>query len=179
MLQDAQTQFEQQLQSSASPMSEYFRLHTLPPLLKTLEIVKQKLKKEKEEEQKPEHTQSNILNIPNVSVFRNTHLQNSSSFMNTDPMLALINPLDLNVHFENEQENENNAQPVIKVEQQVQTDSPKMERKPRFRAKMGEIKVSVGMDGSTYYCCPECNLGYTNKADIDKHMQAHIQVRIC
>lgn len=147
-----------------------------------LQLVKQQveqLKKEKEE-QKMEHLQSNILNIPSVPVFRNTHLQNSSSFTNTNSMqhLASINPLDLNVHYENEQENESNPQSVMKVEQQVQTDLPKIEKKPKFRAKIGEIKISVGMDGSTYYCCPECNLGYTNKADIDRHIQAHIQVRM-
>lgn len=136
------------------------------------------MKKEKVEEEKVEHPQSNILNIPSVSVFRNAQLQNSSNFTNVDSMLVALNPSDLNIHLENEQENENNSEPVMKVEQQVQTDSPKIEKKSRFRTKMGEIKISVDARGSTYYCCPECNIGYTDKAGIQKHIQAHIQVRI-
>lgn len=169
--------------SAANAMTEYlnkFHAMTVPAIRMQMvkEQVKLQLKKEKTDEEKEEHPQSNILNIPSVSVFRNTQLQNSNSLTNVDQILVSINPLDLNLHLENEQENDINPQPVVKVEQQVQTDSPKIERKSRFRAKMGEIKISVGVDGSTYYCCAECNLGYTNKVDIERHIQAHIQVRI-
>ncbi|XP_025155108.1 zinc finger protein 568-like [Harpegnathos saltator] len=165
----------------ANTMSDYLhKWHTSTLPLITLQFVKQQveqLKKEKVGEEKVEHVQNNILNIPSVPVFRSSQVQNSSNFTNTDPMLMSVNPFDLNVHLESEQENESNSQPVVKVEQQVQTDSPKIEKKPRFRAKIGEIKISVDSRGSTYYCCPECNIGYTDKADIDKHIQAHIQER--
>lgn len=90
--------------------------------------------------------------------------------------MTSIHPSDLNIHVENQQETENTVQSV-KVEQQIQTDSPKTEKKMKFRAKTGEIKVTVGLDGSTLYCCPECNLVFPDKTEIEQHIQAHIQVR--
>ncbi|XP_016905662.1 zinc finger protein 616-like [Apis cerana] len=174
------TMQDSQLQQQ-SAMAEYFQklqATTLPLTLQQLiKLQTEQVKKEKTEEEKVEHTQNNILNIPSVSVFRNTHLQNgNNSFMNSDQMLVSINPNDLNVQIENQQENENTVQ-TIKVEQQIQTDSPKTEKKMKFRAKTGEIKISVALDGSTLYCCPECNLAFPDKAEIEQHIQAHIQER--
>lgn len=174
--QDSQAQLQQQ-----SAMAEYFQklqATTLPLTLQQLiKLQTEQTKKEKIEEEKVEHTQNNILNIPSVPVFRNTQLQNGSSFMNSDQMMTTINPNDLNVHIENQQENDNTVQSV-KVEQQIQTDSPKIEKKMKFRAKTGEIKISIALDGSTLYCCPECNLAFSDKAEIEQHIQAHIQVCI-
>ncbi|KOC65295.1 Zinc finger and SCAN domain-containing protein 22 [Habropoda laboriosa] len=151
---------------------------TLPLTLQQLiKLQTEQVKKEKTEEEKMEHnTQNNILNIPSVPVFRNTQLQNGNVFMNSDQMMVSINPNDLNVHMDNQQENENTVQ-SIKVEQQIQTDSPKTEKKMKFRAKTGEIKISVALDGSTLYCCPECNLAFPDKTEIEQHIQAHIQER--
>ncbi|KAG9434723.1 zinc finger protein [Apis mellifera carnica] len=173
------TMQDSQLQQSA--MAEYFQklqATTLPLTLQQLiKLQTEQVKKEKTEEEKVEHTQNNILNIPSVPVFRNTHLQNgNNTFMNSDQMIVSINPNDLNVQIENQQENENTVQ-TIKVEQQIQTDSPKTEKKMKFRAKTGEIKISVALDGSTLYCCPECNLAFPDKTEIEQHIQAHIQER--
>ncbi|XP_014488802.1 PREDICTED: zinc finger protein 501-like [Dinoponera quadriceps] len=177
---DAQTQFEQQLQcNTANIMTEPSKWCSDPLLSQMLQhLVRHKGPqiREKEEERKVEHLQSNILNIPSVPIFRNAQSQNSSSLANVDSMLVV--PVDLNVHLENEQENESNPQPVIKVEQQVQTDPPKIEKKWKsFRAKIGEIKITVNPDGSKYYYCRECNSYCSNKANVDKHIQAHIQER--
>ncbi|XP_076624941.1 uncharacterized protein LOC143343683 [Colletes latitarsis] len=175
MQDSSQVQLQQQ-----SAMAEYFQklqATTLPLTLQQLiKLQTEQMKKEKTEEEKVEHTQNNILNIPSVPVFRNTQIQNGNTFMNSDQMLTTINPNDLNVHIDNQQENENTAQ-SIKVEQQIQTDSPKTEKKMKFRAKTGEIKISVALDGSTIYCCPECNLAFSDKAEVEQHIQAHIQER--
>ncbi|XP_015429553.1 PREDICTED: zinc finger protein with KRAB and SCAN domains 5-like [Dufourea novaeangliae] len=174
-MQDSQVQVQQQ-----SAMAEYFQklqATTLPLTLQQLiKLQTEQVKKDKTEEEKVEHTQNNILNIPSVPVFRNAQLQNGTTFMNPEHMMVSINPNDLNVHVENQQENGNMVHSV-KVEQQIQTDSPKTERKMKFRAKTGEIKISVGLDGSTLYCCPECNLAFSDKAEIEQHIQAHIQER--
>ncbi|XP_029038209.1 zinc finger protein 431-like isoform X1 [Osmia bicornis bicornis] len=174
-MQDSQVQLQQQ-----SAMAEYFQklqATTLPLTLQQLiKLQTEQVKKEKTEEEKVEHSQNNILNIPSVPVFRNTQLQNGNTYMNSDQMMVSINPNDLNVHIESPQENENTVQ-TIKVEQQIQTDSPKTEKKMKFRAKTGEIKISVGLDGSTLYCCPECNLAFPDKTEIEQHIQVHIQER--
>lgn len=155
-------------------MVEYFQ--KLPPevsLREAFELCAEQIKKEKTREEKVEQAQNSILNIPNV---RNIYLQNGNSFASSDQMTVSINPNDMNL--QNEQEIENNLRNVLKVEQQVQTDLPKIEKKSKFRAKIGEIKVSVSYDGTTLYCCPECNLGLPDKADIEQHIQAHLQVHI-
>ncbi|KAF7395355.1 hypothetical protein HZH68_009405 [Vespula germanica] len=164
-----------------SNMAEYIQklqATTLPLTLQQLiKLQSEQMKKEKMEEEKLEHTQNNILNIPSVSVFRNPQTQNGNNFMNSEHMMITLNPNDFNVHLEsNQQDNESNVQ-VVKVEQQVQTDSPKVEKKMKFRAKTGEIKISVALDGSRVYCCPECNLVFPEKSEIDQHIQAHIQER--
>lgn len=175
VMQDSQTQLQQQ-----SAMAEYFQklqATTLPLTLQQLiKLQTEQVKKDKTEEEKVEHTQNNILNIPSVPVFRNTQLQNGNTYINSDQTMTSIHPSDLNIHVENQQETENTVQSV-KVEQQIQTDSPKTEKKMKFRAKTGEIKVTVGLDGSTLYCCPECNLVFPDKTEIEQHIQAHIQVR--
>ncbi|KAL2715073.1 zinc finger protein 583-like isoform X3 [Vespula squamosa] len=165
-----------------SNMAEYIQklqATTLPLTLQQLiKLQSEQVKKEKMEEEKLEHTQNNILNIPSVSVFRNPQIQNGNNFMNSEHMMITLNPNDFNVHLEaNQQDNESNVQ-VVKVEQQVQTDSPKVEKKMKFRAKTGEIKISVALDGSRVYCCPECNLVFPEKSEIDQHIQAHIQKEI-
>jgi len=127
----------------------------------------------KEEIEKIEQIPNNILNIPNI--FRNIPLQNNSSFSSSD---TFGTSSDMSSHTEtDQQENERNFQPVLKVEHQVQTNSPRFEKKSRFRAKIGEIKITVSNDGSVLYCCPECNIGLPDKADVEQHIQAHLQVR--
>ncbi|KAK2582557.1 hypothetical protein KPH14_004848 [Odynerus spinipes] len=170
-----------QLQQQGTNMTEYLQklqATTLPLTLQQLiKLQTEQIRREKTEEEKLEHTQNNILNIPTVPVFRNTQTQNGSNFMNPEHMMVTLNPNDFNIHLDsNQQDSESNVQ-VVKVEQQVQTDSPKVERKMKFRAKTGEIKISVALDGSRVYCCPECNLVFPEKSEIDQHIQAHIQER--
>ncbi|XP_076681057.1 uncharacterized protein LOC143375628 [Andrena cerasifolii] len=174
-MQDSQAQLQQQ-----NAMAEYFQklqATTLPLTLQQLiKLQTEQVKKEKTDDDKIEIPQNNILNIPSVPVFRNTQLQNGNTFMSSDQMMPTMHPNDLNMHVENQQENDGTMQ-SIKVEQQIQTDSPKTEKKMKFRAKTGEIKISVALDGSTLYCCPECNLAFPDKAEIEQHIQAHIQER--
>lgn len=155
------TEFIQKLQSTS--LQQLFKLQT------------EQAKKQKVEEEKIEQTQNNILNIPSV---RNLHQQSSNNFINSDQIMA-VNSNNLNLQNQ-QQENESNCnlQTVLKIEQQVQTDLPKIEKKSKFRAKIGEIKVSINYDGTTLYYCPECNLGYPDKSDIEQHIQAHLQVCI-
>lgn len=83
VMQDSQTQLQQQ-----SAMAEYFQklqATTLPLTLQQLiKLQTEQVKKDKTEEEKVEHTQNNILNIPSVPVFRNTQLQNGNTYINSD-----------------------------------------------------------------------------------------------
>lgn len=176
----------QQVQLQSAAMAEYLQklqATALPLTLQQLiKLQSDQVKKEKaEEETKVEQVQNNILNIPSVPVFRNANLHNGNHFMNAEHMMLAINPSDLNVHMEQPPVEEENLaiQTVPKVDQsQVQTESPKPEKKMKFRAKTGEIKITLAFDGSTLYCCPECNLAFTEKSEIEQHIQGHIQVSL-
>ncbi|KAH0550350.1 zinc finger protein 135-like [Cotesia glomerata] len=185
---DDQPHSIQQLQNAA--MAEYFQklqagklpLATLQQLIK---IQSEPMKKDKSdvEEERSEQPQNNILNIPCVPGFRN-NLQNVNPYLNLDQLAGSINPTDLNIHIETDPMTSSSSsstatavQPPMKVEQQIQTDSPKTERKTKFRAKLGEIKIATSIDGSLLYCCPECNMFFQEKLDIDQHIQIHLQER--
>ncbi|KAL0131850.1 hypothetical protein PUN28_003006 [Cardiocondyla obscurior] len=159
-------------QQTAAAMAEYLQKLPSDSLREAFELCVEQVKREKTREEKVDHTQNNILNIPNI---RNIYLQNGNNFANSDQISVPVNSNDLNL--QNEQEIENSLRNVLKVEQQVQTDLPKIEKKSKFRAKIGEIKVTINYDGTTVYCCPECNLGLPDKADVEQHIQAHLQER--
>lgn len=45
------------------------------------------------------------------------------------------------------------------------------EKKPR--PKPGEIRETKALDGSTLYCCPECQMAYPDKCLIEQHVISH------
>ncbi|XP_011306426.1 zinc finger protein with KRAB and SCAN domains 8 [Fopius arisanus] len=171
------------IQQQSAAMAEYLQklqATTLPLTLQQLiKLQGDPVKREEYKEEKSDQSQNNILNIPSVPNFRNNSSQNGN-YMNSEQMMAEINPIDLNVHIE-DQEASPNAQTIqgqnVKVEQQVQTESPKVEKKMKFRAKVGEIKIAMALDGSMLYCCPECTLAFAEKAEIEQHIQGHVQER--
>lgn len=161
-------------------LSEYFQKIQATSLQQLFKIQAEQAKKQEklqpvmQEQKTQEQTQNNILNIPSI---RSLHQQNNSNFINSDQMIVAVNPSDLNL--QNEQgENENNLQSVLKVERQVKNNLSKIEKKLKFRAKISGIKVSVDYDGTTLYCCSECNSRYSDKSHIERHIQAHLRVRI-
>ncbi|KAL6432104.1 hypothetical protein ACFW04_006671 [Cataglyphis niger] len=168
-LKESQIQLNQQQTSILTDLFQKLQSKSLQQLIK---LQTEQAKKQKIEEEKIEQTQNNILNIPSV---RNLH-QQSNNFINLDQTMV-VNSRNMNQLQNQQRENESNLQTVLKTEQQVQTDLPKIEKKSKFRAKIGEIKMSVNYDGTTLYYCPECNLGYPNKSDIEQHIQAHLQER--
>ncbi|XP_011497020.1 PREDICTED: zinc finger protein with KRAB and SCAN domains 5-like [Ceratosolen solmsi marchali] len=158
-------EYLQKLQSSSLPL-------TLQQLIK---IQSEQVKKEKDDEQKNDQIQ-NILNIPSVPIYKS--LQNDTQYLHNDHSIVPLNPSDVNVHIEEQSENTTQGQTQTnKIEQTIQIDVSKPEKKIKFRAKTGEIKITIALDGSTLYCCPECNLAFAQKSEIDLHLQIHVQER--
>ncbi|KAI4492112.1 hypothetical protein M0802_010009 [Mischocyttarus mexicanus] len=167
---------QQVFQLQGSNMAEYIQKlqATTMPLI-NLQILK--LQTEQHKEEKLEYTQNNILNIPSRPGFRNTQIQNGNHFINSEQIDVSLNPNDFNVHLvPNQQVCESNTQ-VIKVEQQVQTDPPKNRKVMKFKAKIKEFKIIVGLDGSKVYSCPDCNEVFHEVSQIKQHRQIHIQER--
>lgn len=162
-------------------MAEYLqKLQSSMSLQQLIKIQTEQSKKDKDHEQRNEQTQNNILNIPNVPIiYKASQVQSDSQYMNSDHSM-MLNPSDVNVHMEEQPENHNNTQSPMqpqKLDQQTaQTETTKPEKKMKFRAKTGEIKMTYALDGSTLFCCPECNLAFALKAEIDQHLQIHVQV---
>ncbi|XP_043494494.1 zinc finger protein 100-like [Polistes fuscatus] len=160
---------QQVFQLQGSSMTEYFQKNI--PLL-NFQVTKLP------NEEKLEHTQNNILNIPCVPGFRNAQLQNGNHFINSEQINASLNHSDPSViHVvSNQQVCESNTQ-VMKVEQQVQTDPPKSNKVMKCKAKIKEFKVIVSSDGSKVYSCPDCNKILHDVSQIKQHRQIHIQER--
>ncbi|OXU18957.1 hypothetical protein TSAR_000014 [Trichomalopsis sarcophagae] len=177
----------QTLQQQSLAVAEYLQKlqsTTLPITLQQLiKMQSEQTKKEKDDEQKNDQMQNNILNIPNVPIYKASQLQNDSQYINNDHSIIPLNPSDVNVHIEEQSENRNITQNQAqaqnnKMEQTTQSDpTTKPEKKIKFRAKTGEIKITIALDGSTLYCCPECNLAFAQKSEIEQHLQIHVQER--
>ncbi|XP_044017988.1 zinc finger protein 33B-like [Aphidius gifuensis] len=163
----------------SSTMTEYLQKLQATSLPLTLhQILKLSEKRDKIDDNiRPELLQNNILNIPNVAGFRNTNLI-SNNYLN-DQLMNDINPSDLNIHMETPDGNENisTQTQIIKIEQQQQQQQPKTEKKRNFKAKCGEIKISIAADGAVLYYCPECNLACYEKTEIEEHIQGHVRER--
>ncbi|KAL7302577.1 hypothetical protein TKK_0005210 [Trichogramma kaykai] len=167
-------------------MAEYIqRVQSSIPitLQQLIKIQSDHVKKEKADEHKNDQIQNNILNIP--SVYKNVQIQNDGQFLSTDHPLLTLTQNDVNVHVENQAE-ASSSQTQVQNHLQSQTqnsnkpeqnEAPKPEKKIKFRAKTGEIKVTTAIDGSTLYCCPECNLAFSDKTEIEQHLQVHVQER--
>lgn len=54
---------------------------------------------------------------------------------------------------------------------------PPKEKKPR--PKPGEIRETKALDGSTLYCCPECQMAYPDRSLIEQHVISHAVERRC
>lgn len=46
-----------------------------------------------------------------------------------------------------------------------------VEKKPR--PKPGEIRETKALDGSTLFCCPECQMAYPDRSLIEQHVISH------
>lgn len=45
------------------------------------------------------------------------------------------------------------------------------EKKPR--PKPGEIRLTTALDGSTLFCCPECQMAYPERGLLEQHLVGH------
>ncbi|XP_014211931.1 zinc finger protein 701 isoform X2 [Copidosoma floridanum] len=165
-------EYLQNIRSGALPLS----------LQQIIKIQSEQVKREKEDEPKSDQVQNNILNIPSVQIYK-TALNDSSQFLSDNTVLTL-NPNDVNIHMESQSENHSNVNTQTqtltqnyKATQKVETGNSKPAKKTQFRAKMGEIKVILSIDGSPLYQCPECSSQFQQKVDINDHMQKHLMER--
>lgn len=189
------TEYLQKIQATSFPL-------TLHQILKLSE------KRDKFDDNiRPELLQNNILNIPNVAGFRNTNLM-SNNYLNDQLMNDINpSDLNIHMETPDANENISTQTQIIKNEQQqqqqhqqIQTNTPppssssspaapappqppqppppKTEKKRNFKAKCGEIKISIAADGAVLYYCPECNLACYEKTEIEEHIQGHVRVII-
>ncbi|XP_028163138.1 zinc finger protein 710-like isoform X2 [Ostrinia furnacalis] len=49
------------------------------------------------------------------------------------------------------------------------------EKQPR--PKPGEIRITTALDGSTLYCCPECQMAYPERELLEQHLLGHTMER--
>lgn len=66
---------------------------------------------------------------------------------------------------------ENNIVETTTTTGKKKKKKPPKEKKPR--PKPGEIRETKALDGSTLYCCPECQMAYPDRSLIEQHVVSH------
>lgn len=66
---------------------------------------------------------------------------------------------------------ENNQPTTTTTASKKKKKKPPKEKKPR--PKPGEIRETKALDGSTLYCCPECQMAYPDRSLIEQHVISH------
>lgn len=61
------------------------------------------------------------------------------------------------------------AEPVITISAVEDTKKPIVAKTP----KPGKVHIATALDGSTLFCCPECQMGYTDKSLLEHHLLIH------
>jgi zinc finger protein 362/384 len=55
---------------------------------------------------------------------------------------------------------------------------PKKRRRGTKKVKVpkmrpGQVQLTTALDGTTLFCCPECNMAYPDKDLLEQHLVAH------
>lgn len=67
-------------------------------------------------------------------------------------------------------------------EQPVEVDANgKVKKKRKYKKKPvkpkppkpGQVHIATALDGTTLFCCPECQLAYAEKSDLEQHLTVH------
>ncbi|XP_059608846.1 zinc finger protein 567-like isoform X2 [Phlebotomus argentipes] len=58
-----------------------------------------------------------------------------------------------------------------KKKKKKKAPKPPKEKKPR--PKPGEIRLTTALDGSTLFCCPECQMAYPERGLLEQHLVGH------
>ncbi|XP_039753876.1 zinc finger protein with KRAB and SCAN domains 5-like isoform X2 [Pararge aegeria] len=56
----------------------------------------------------------------------------------------------------------------------IQKKKKKYKKKPKAaRPRPGQVNITVAADGTPMYCCPECNMAYIEKEQLEMHLSVH------
>lgn len=73
------------------------------------------------------------------------------------------------------------SEPMI-VETKVEVDSNgKVKKKRKYKKKPpkpkppkpGQVHIATALDGTILFCCPECQMAYAEKTDLEQHLTVH------
>lgn len=73
------------------------------------------------------------------------------------------------------------SEPMI-IETKVEIDSNgKVKKKRKYKKKPpkpkppkpGQVHIATALDGTILFCCPECQMAYAEKTDLEQHLTVH------
>lgn len=71
------------------------------------------------------------------------------------------------------------ATPIVNTTTNGKKKKKKAPKEKKPRPKPGEIRETKALDGSTLYCCPECQMAYPDRSLIEQHVISHAVERRC
>lgn len=114
-----------------------------------------------QQQQQPQQTQ-NIQHQMNQA--QNTNNSTSTNSVNANPNQTP------NAATSTANTNDASAAATAPTKKKKRKKPPK-EKKPR--PKPGEIRLTTALDGSTLFCCPECQMAYPERGLLEQHLVGH------
>ncbi|XP_063710022.1 fez family zinc finger protein 2-like [Culicoides brevitarsis] len=87
----------------------------------------------------------------------------------TDPLIFKIEENETAMLDEKqfEEDTKEDPKPLNKIKNKKKLSQNKVNKKP------GSVHIATALDGTTLFCCPECQMAYSEKSCLEKHLLLH------
>ncbi|XP_055691706.1 zinc finger protein with KRAB and SCAN domains 1-like [Lutzomyia longipalpis] len=78
-----------------------------------------------------------------------------------------------NTNTNDHAQQQTNAPATTGTKKKKKKKAPKPPKEKKPRPKPGEIRLTTALDGSTLFCCPECQMAYPERGLLEQHLVGH------
>lgn len=69
--------------------------------------------------------------------------------------------------------NEKDSGEIRKLGNKTSNTSKSRKKSMQKKVKPGLVHIATALDGTTLFCCPECQMAYSEKSCLEKHLLVH------
>lgn len=111
---------------------------------------------------------NNVISINNNYNADNSNTSLSAGDTTHDQFTEMDNSLLSEMEEEGEEKVEVDANGKVKKKRKIKKKPPKPKR-----PKPGQVHIATALDGTTLFCCPECQMAYPEKESLESHLAVH------
>lgn len=111
---------------------------------------------------------NNVISINNNYNADNSNTSMSAGDTTHDQFTEMDNGLMTEMEEEGEEKVEVDANGKVKKKRKIKKKPPKPKR-----PKPGQVHIATALDGTTLFCCPECQMAYPEKESLESHLAVH------